>query len=361
MIHPPVLSDDHVYPPYKISVLRDVLAEQGQPVDRLLEGTGIDPAEVDRAQTRISRRQLAIAYRNAVAISRDPAIGLEVGARMRVTNYGMYGYAMMASASFGEALAFAIKYHELATPTVRMSLDLDDDESTAIFAVEDALGDAGILEFNLELQSSLAFSLVRELIGEDFALSAVRFSFPRPAWAARHEARFGCPVAFDQPRDELRFDEWWLRRPLLRSNPITLEVTREICDRTLRDMALGGGAARQVNEIVAGDLRRYCDVESVAAELGTTSRTLRRRLADQGTTFQDLLREIRAHFAITYLRETEMKIEDIADRVGFSDAANFRHAFRRWTGKSPSEYRGARARRLGPAASGNVRGDPSDA
>jgi AraC-like DNA-binding protein len=343
MTRPSRLADERVYPPYKIAVLGRVLEEQGQPIAALLEGTDIDPAGVDRAQTRISRRQLTTAYRNAIRISRDPAIALEVGSRMRVTTYGMYGYAMMSSASLGEALAFGIKYHEMATPTVRMALDLDDDEATAIFAVEDVLGDEDLLAFNLELQLSLALSLVRDLIGDDFALAEVRASYPRPRHAERYAAHFRCPVAFDQARDELRFDEWWLRRPLLRSNPITLEVAREICDRTLRDMALGGGVARQVNEVISGDLRRYCDVESVAAELGTTSRTLRRRLADEGTTFQDLLREIRAHFAITYLRETEMKIEDIADRVGFSDAANFRHAFRRWTGKSPSEYRGARS------------------
>jgi len=337
--------DDRIYPPYKIAALGRLLAEQGQVIGPLLEGTELDPADLDRAQTRISLRQLAKAYRNAVHVSRDPAIALEAGARMRVTTYGMYGYAMMSSTNLREALEFAIKYHEMATPTVRMLIDRDDDEATAILAVEDVLEDEEIFVFNLELQLSLALSLVRELIGEDFALSGVRTSYPKPPHADRYAEHFRCPVAFDQSRDELRFDEWWLERPLLRSNPITLEMTREICDRTLREMDLGGGVAGQVHGVISGDLRRYCDVESVAAELGMTSRTLRRRLAEDGTTFQDLLRETRTQFAISYLRDTEMKIEDIAERVGFSDAANFRHAFRRWTNKAPSEYRRTRPRR----------------
>jgi len=339
-------ADDRVYPAYKVAALGCALEEGGQPIGPLLEGTELQLADLDRAQTRISRRQLATVYRNAVRVSRDPAIALEAGARMRVTTYGMYGYAMMSSGNLGEALAFSIKYHEMATPTVRMSLDHDDDEATAILAIEDLLGEEELFAFNLELQLSLALSLMRELIGEEFALSRVRASYPRPPHADRYAEHFRCPVAFEQSRDELRFDEWWLQRPLLRSNPITLEVTREICDRTLREMSLRGGVARQVHEVISGDLRRYCDVESVAAELSMTSRTLRRRLAEDGTTFQDLLREIRTQFAITYLRETEMKIEDIADRVGFSDAANFRHAFRRWTDKSPSEYRSTRRPRI---------------
>ena len=339
------LSDDRIYPPYKIAALGRLLEEQGQPIDLLLEGTGLDPAEVNRAQTRISQRQLALAYRNAVGASRDPGIALEAGARMRITTYGMYGYAMMSSADLGEALAFAVKYHEMAAPTVRMSFEHDDDEAVAIMTAQDLLADEEILVFNLELQLSLMMSLVRELVGDKFALSEVRASYPKPRYADRYAAHFRCPVRFGHPRDELRFDEWWLRVPLVRSNPITLEMTREICDRALREIALGGGLARRVHEVISADLRRYCDIESVAAELAMTSRTLRRRLADEKTTFQDLLREIRTQFAITYLRETEMKIEDIADRVGFSDAANFRHAFRRWTNKSPSEFRGTFSRR----------------
>ncbi len=339
------LSDERIYPPYKIAALGRLLEEQGLTIEPLLAGTGLDGAEIARAATRISQRQLALAYRNALRVTRDPAIALEAGARMRVTTYGMYGYAMMSSANLAEALAFSIKYHEMATPTVRMAIEHDDDEATAMATAEDVLGDPEILAFNLELQLSLMLSLIRELVGDRFALSEVRASYPEPAHAERYTGHFRCPVRFDQPRDELRFDEWWLGVPLVRSNSITLEVTREICDRTLREMALGGGTARRVHEVVSGDLRRYCDIESVAAELAMASRTLRRRLADEGTTFQDLLREIRTQFAITYLRETEMKIEDIADRVGFSDAANFRHAFRRWTQKSPSEYRIPRGRR----------------
>ena len=74
-------------------------------------------------------------------------------------------------------------------------------------------------------------------------------------------------------------------------------------------------------------------------KLHTTSRTLRRRLHLEGTSYQDLLAEVRCNLAKEYLRGTRMTTEDIAETLGFSDAANFRHAFRRWTGRNPSEFR----------------------
>ena len=70
-----------------------------------------------------------------------------------------------------------------------------------------------------------------------------------------------------------------------------------------------------------------------------TSRTLRRKLEVEGTSFTDLVASIRKALAIDYLSTTRLSTDDIATAIGFSDAVSFRHAFKRWTGKPPSEYR----------------------
>ena len=81
----------------------------------------------------------------------------------------------------------------------------------------------------------------------------------------------------------------------------------------------------------------------VAQELGMSSRTLRRRLAEAQTSFRQLIDELRRDTALKYLRETEMTVEDVSYALGFSDSANFRHAFRRWTSSTPQAFRGVRA------------------
>ena len=78
----------------------------------------------------------------------------------------------------------------------------------------------------------------------------------------------------------------------------------------------------------------------MAEELGMYPRALRRKFEAEGTSYRDLLAEVRMRLAVEYLRKTEMTNEEIASRLGYSDAANFRHAFTRWTGKSPSDFRG---------------------
>lgn len=336
--------DEQIYPSYKIAALDSVLREQGIPTASLLEGTGIDATAIRSSTTRISRRQLTLTYRNAVRLSDDPALGLTGGERLHVTAYGMYGYALISSANLREALELSIRYHQLATPTVRMTLTIDDDDAVAIFGMEDALGIDELIRFNLELQFSLVLSLFRDMVGDDFAFQQIRATFPDPGHANRYADLFGCPVLFDQARNELRFDEWWLGRELVRSNPITAEHTREVCRQILSEMNAHEGFASEVRALITADVRAYSDVESIARSLHMTSRTLRRKLSNQGTSFQQLLREVRTQIAIAYLRDTSMSIDDIAERLGFSDAANFRHAFKRWTEHSPGHYRGARPR-----------------
>ncbi len=91
--------------------------------------------------------------------------------------------------------------------------------------------------------------------------------------------------------------------------------------------------------LLLATLGRHTSLDEVAAHLGTPVRTLRRKLRDEETSFRDLVDQLRAEVALKYLRDTQMTIDDIAHAVGFSETANFRHAFRRWNRASPKEFR----------------------
>ena len=103
-------------------------------------------------------------------------------------------------------------------------------------------------------------------------------------------------------------------------------------------LLLDGGAA-EVR--VCSHLGRPTSLEDVARNLNMSARTLRRKLREENTSFRQLVDELRQDFALRYLRDTDLTVEDIAETLGFSDAANFRHAFRRWTNASPHEFRNA--------------------
>ena len=120
---------------------------------------------------------------------------------------------------------------------------------------------------------------------------------------------------------------------------LPFEAAIALCDDLIADLVLRSGAAGRVRSILSTDVAERLSFAAVANLLKTTARTLRRQLRLQNTSFRELSDELRVHVALRYLRETTMSMEDIAFALGFSDSANFRHAFRRWTGKAPHEYR----------------------
>lgn len=331
--------DEKIYPTYKIAKLASVLSEQGIPAAELLKGTGIIEAELPSNGARISRRQVISAYRNAVRLSREPAIGLIAGRKLGLTDYGIYGYALISSATLHNALDFAIKYHQMATPTVRMSLKIDAEAGTAAFLMEDLLEVDDLYPFNLELQFSLVFSLFKEMAGETFRFRTIEAAFQEPVHAGYFKTLFECEIKFDQPENALVFDLGWLDQPLTRANPITEATARELCDRFLLQMNTGTGVAHAVYSTIMTDPRAFTTIEAVADHLLLSPRTLRRKLTLQGTTFRQLHNDVRMQLAIEFLRSSNMSTDDVADRLGFSDAANFRHAFKKWTKRTTGAYR----------------------
>jgi len=128
--------------------------------------------------------------------------------------------------------------------------------------------------------------------------------------------------------------------PLPLADPRTHAMAREMCEQVLSEINRAGGVAADVRRLLIEQPGRYPSIEVMAEELGMYPRALRRKFEAEGTSYRDLLAEVRMRLAVEYLRKTEMTNEEIASRLGYSDAANFRHAFTRWTGKSPSDFRG---------------------
>jgi AraC-like DNA-binding protein len=178
-----------------------------------------------------------------------------------------------------------------------------------------------------------------DMAGDSFAFSRVDLAYAAPAHADAYTSLFQCPVRFDQPHNGLQYDGAWLARPVTLADPITNATAREMCERMLSEVSDAGGIAADIRRALMEHPGRFPNVEAMAETLAMHPRALRRRLESENTSYRDLLAEVRMRLAIEYLRKTRMTNEDIASRLGYSDAANFRHAFTRWTGKSPSEYR----------------------
>ena len=152
---------------------------------------------------------------------------------------------------------------------------------------------------------------------------------------------FGAPVSFSQPANRLLFDAGWLDGTPRLGNEITYSTVLGLCDGQIEEFQLRRGLAGKIRQNLMLNLMQPMNFEHVAKNLNMSARTLRRKLREENTSFRQLVDELRRDFALRYLRDTDLTVEDIAEALGFSDAANFRHAFRRWTNTAPHEFRSA--------------------
>jgi len=165
--------------------------------------------------------------------------------------------------------------------------------------------------------------------------------YPAPEHWRSYEAFFGCPVEFDSAVMEWRFNASVLQLPCPNANPITSAMSMGFCQQLVASLPDESDLVEAVRMACLSRNGRFPGVEAVAQALSMSPRTLHRRLSEHQRTFQSVLDEVRCALAMEFLQQSDMPMDDLAAQVGFSEAANFRKAFRKWTGQSPGDYRRA--------------------
>lgn len=193
--------------------------------------------------------------------------------------------------------------------------------------------------FGHMLMLKLAHGLLSWLGGVEAPVTAVRFAFARPEFAADYTVVFPCAVGFDAPQTSILFDPNAFARPISRS---AAEASLFL-ERAPLDWIFTGSRAHthslRVRAFLYGATWQSCQLADAAHALKMTPRTLNRRLQDEGSSFQQIKDALRRDIAIRALQQGGDSIEQIAFDTGFSAPANFHRAFRSWTGRTPGSYR----------------------
>ena len=331
------------FSPSKLAVLVEVLAEAGVPADVVLAGTGLDAAAIANPFALTSSLQFLTAARNAVRHCSATDLGVRVGRRLHASCYGMYGYAMLCSESMTHCAEIAVKYHQLANGLLQIQWVEDADMSSWIFPGRSAVTlpdmDTRLYRFLIELQFAAHVTITKDAMGDWCVPARAQFTEPEPPHAAVLSGVLECPIAFGQSKNVLSYPSAWLARTPHLANPITAAQVSAQCARLLEDCSWQAGITRRVYQELTRKPGHFPEIDQIAEGLCMTSRTLRRKLEAEGTSYAELLTSVRKALAIDYLCTTVLSTEDIAQALGFSDAVGFRHAFKRWTGYAPNEYR----------------------
>ncbi|WP_050919416.1 AraC family transcriptional regulator [Vibrio campbellii] len=306
-------------------------------VETLLEGSGISAPELYAPDTHITLAQKLVIFSNALAHSDEPGLGLEVGQQARFSDFGVLGYAVFSSNTLLDALMMGFKYLRLAGPVLKKKMWVED--SSGYFRAEQLIDLQSILPFCCEYWFAAIQSLCEEVMQKPFPSKLIRFPYPEPEHSELYEQVFHCKIEFNSDRLEWQFDATSLYDPLPAANPMTLQMCLKSCDEMLAKVSGHVSLKEKITQMFLERPGCYPSIEQLSAELGMSSRTLRRHLKSEESSYQQILDHVRFHLARHYLASTQMSVEEISERIGFSDSANFRCAFRKWSGNSPRQYR----------------------
>lgn len=303
--------------------------------ETLLQGSGISAADLGRADSRITTRQEMLVCANAVARRQD--IGLELGRRMHVSSYGMLGYALLSSATLGDALQLALRYPALLGTLFR--LRLVEDGERIWFSASEYREEPQLAAFNAEFCLVSLKVICDDLLGRALPLQQARFAHREPDYRQQYADTFDCALHFDAEDNAFAFDRAWLEQPLPLADPVTHRAMAERCRQLNLEFTGRQAWLARIRQLLVDQLGAAPGLEGLARQMNCSSRTLRRHLGEMGSSYQQLLDELRFERAKQLLAEGQMPIYRIAEVLGFSETASFRHAFMRWSGVAPSHFR----------------------
>jgi AraC-like DNA-binding protein len=319
--------------------LRDVVEIAGRlrvPPDKLLDGLPITLADLGEPTTRVPLRVAEAVVARATELAREPALAFHFGLQMRLSSHGFLGFAAMTAATAREALDLAVRFASTRTSVIGLALYVEGDTASLVFEERTALGT--LREFAIIALSVGIWQIGRQLTG--LPLDGVaECAFPAPAYI-RGMPGVGERLRFDRPVHRLVFPSSVLDLPLVTADPVAKRLVAEQLERELATLAADAGIAGQIRAAISAQTDAAPSLEQVARALRVSPRTLKRKLADHGTTFSVIRDDLRRQRALLLLDNRNLSIGEVAARLGYTELPNFTRAFRKWTGMTPAAYRG---------------------
>ncbi|MDC0661402.1 helix-turn-helix transcriptional regulator [Marinobacter sp. SS21] len=313
--------------------LRQLLHQAGEPVDNLLDGTGVQAEALQRPGQFVHHDALDRFLLNIEQQTRITLPGLLLGHHLNISAHGAVGYAGLTTPNAGRAIEVAARYFPLITSLVK--LDLHHTSQCLQLQVIPAAGISSRAEQFVVHTLLASFDVMGRFLVGDLELR-VALTFPeqealnqRLSPAIRH-------IAFNQPCASFTIPKARLDIPFALADQTAHAQAIKQCEselKTLNGQKSLAGTLRQL--LVAGP---PADQETIAAQLGMSSRTLHRRLQRDGVSFRDLVQQARIQQAKHYLTYERLSVTETAYRLGYQDSANFTRSFRNATGMTPSEF-----------------------
>jgi AraC-like DNA-binding protein len=304
--------------------------------DALLKQVGLSPTLLCSAQARVSAKHYSALWRQVAQTLDDEFFGQD-SRRMKVGSFAMMCHSLLSCKHLSQALERSLRFYALILDDItglllrrgaEAKLELHDRSS------------APHREFAHEVLLMLLHGVSCWLVGRRIPIQRAQFAYREPPYSAEYRTMYSTVLEFQAPHTAIIFDASYLDLPVVQNERTVKEFLRLAPENILvkykNGSSLGARIRRRLRQSLPGDLPEF---EDLAGELNMTPATLRRRLHEDGTSYQAIKDQLRRDVAISLLSHSKRSAMDIGLELGFSERSAFHRAFKKWTGASPGEFR----------------------
>jgi AraC-like DNA-binding protein len=324
---------------YGLSLLALMLEHRHAAKD-ILAGSKLTREQLQDQHAHISGWQYALLLSNALKLDGDSGLAYELGLRSQVTKHGFVGFGLISCATLREAIEFSERYFQTRVSAFSSRISVKGDQVVIEIRETVPLGPQRPLILDMVLVELC--SLFAKVLGTDPAsagwASEIWVPYAQPAAYARYKDRLP-RFRFDQEAAQIRFPARMLDEPIPSADAVSVQLAIDRCEQEIAKKAAAQTASDLVRRHLVCTDGHYPDVAAMAQKLLLSERTLKRRLQDEGSSFQALLDQARHQDSMRLLSNPGLAIKQVAQAVGYTDPANFARAFSKWTGCSPREWR----------------------
>lgn len=291
-------------------------------------------------RTRISPKQFLTALEESLTAARNSELGFQYGKLLNIAGAGTVGQLLMSCSTLEEVFSKFLKYYSLLSLSVQ--INVSEQNGLVSLGVKHFFGAHLSRQSEWFLTEAVFYSWLsqcRWMTGKQLMLKKAAFSYPAPPHHATYRSMLGCEIEFNAPENCLCFKREFLRHKVVTANESVRIVAEKQCQKALNRRMAQCSVHDRIRAELETTLPNIPSLDDMAKQLHLSRSSLYRKLRDKGYSYQQLVDEFRKDRAVQLLQESPLAIGEIAEALGFSDASNFRRAFRKWTDMNPSQIR----------------------
>ncbi|MEK9713609.1 MAG: AraC family transcriptional regulator [Thalassolituus sp.] len=307
-----------------------------------LARAGINPDQIDAAAVISQADELAVLSELYVDLRHDPLAAMKLSSTFGLSAYGAFAMMLMSCSTVLEGIQLGIRYQELSYLFSRLDFEVDGDQAALVLHPYHVPENLHRFIIDRDVAGTFQFlNMMQTMLGQPNRQKKICIPYPEPFEADFYRDTFGCPVDFGADVARFVFNAELLNIPLPNANPTALTLYRQQCDELLkqRRQPETNNLSERVKKYLEMFREGYPSISECADTFSTSERSFRRQLKEEGATYQQLLDTVRSDKACRLLDTTEESVENIAGKLGYTEAAAFIRAFKKWHGMTPAQYR----------------------